>query len=154
MRMLSVAMLAVGMTGLLGAAEVRAQAAMSMSSCGSGASAGAAGAGSVGGWSLAPEAPVKRKPTSTSIKLARASVTSVTSVTSLTTTAGAWSVAPAHETIGEPVFGNGAPESKSQAPAGTAPVVSSAPAAAARPVAELNGAHPAPEPADAKTSKK
>jgi len=149
--MLSVAMLAVGMTGLLGAAEVRAQAAMSMSSCGSGASAGAAGAGSVGGWSLAPEAPVKRKPTSTSIKLARASVTSVTS---LTTTAGAWSVAPAHETIGEPVFGKGAPESKSQAPAGTAPVVSSAPAAAARPVAELNGAHPAPEPADAKTSKK
>ena len=149
MRMLSVAMLAVGMTGLLGAAEVRAQAAsMSMSSSGSGASAGAAGAGSVGGWSLAPEAPVKRKPTSMSIKIARASVTS------LTTTAGAWSVAPAHEAIGEPVFGKGAPESKSQAPAGTAPVVSSAPAAAARPVAELNGAHPAPEPADAKTSKK
>jgi hypothetical protein len=86
-RILSIAVVTVSVTGLLGAASVRAQMMMSGGGQGVGSSGGTS-IGGIGGWSLAPAPSVPKKKTT-------AAVTTGTSGTVLgksTTPSGAWSV--------------------------------------------------------------
>ena len=148
MRALFVAMVAIGVTALLGVAEVKAQAAsMSMSSGGGSASAGAAGMGSVGGWSLAPEPSVKRKPTVGGTKVVTATSGRMTG------TAGAWSVAPSLA-MSEPLFGKGAPARGAGVDAKSSPQAASGAVPAPEPVSAPSGGRPAPEQPDTKSAKK
>lgn len=107
MRMLSVAIVTVGVV-LLGAGAVRAES-MSTSS-GGGSSGGGIGAGYAAGWSLAPEAKVK-KPTPP-VK------TATVGAATKRTTAGAWSVEPS------PVTASAIIEPKTPAPAASTVVAS------------------------------
>lgn len=129
-RMLSIAVVTVGVTGLFGTGWVLAQSqSMSMSgSSGSGSSGSGAGMGSVGGWSLAPEPSTKKKVTG-----AKTSAGGTAVATTSRTPSGAWSVeAP--------------PAPASKLAAGTpAPAVGTAVAS--------NAAHPVLDLPDAKSAK-
>jgi hypothetical protein len=165
MRILFVAIVTVGVTSLLGTGAVMAEGAMAASSSG-GASSGGPGVGYSGGWSLAPEPSVKRKPTSADTK------TATTRATTWRTTGGAWSVPPPAVEGSEPAKGQAVPnagataetkdpgpasktgaaaETKDPRPASSAAVASSPPTAARTALAPKNSG-PAREPTAAKTS--
>ena len=103
-RMLSIAVVTVGVTGLLGTGWVLAQS-MSMSGgSGSGSSGSGAGMGSVGGWSLAPEPTTKKR-----VAGAKTNGGGTAVATSGAPPSGAWSVVARPAPARKPAAGTPAP---------------------------------------------
>lgn len=103
-RMLSIALVAGSVTGLLGSGWVLAQSQSMSGGPGSGSSGSGSGMGSVGGWSLAPEPSTKKKLTG-----AKANAGGTSVATTSTPPSGAWSVAAPPAPASKPVAVTPAP---------------------------------------------